>query len=108
VQPLYLAASDAVGLPELRRVIVAYENEVVMEENLDLALQRLFGARKAAVASAAAGAAPVAEKQASIRDLAAEAMKSYQRALEMQRQGNWTGYGEEIRKLEQILKKMVN
>jgi hypothetical protein len=30
------------------------------------------------------------------------------RALEMQRQGNWTGYGEEIRKLEQILKKMVN
>ncbi len=108
VQPLYLAASDAVGLPELRRVIVAYENEVVMEENLDLALQRLFGARKAAVASAAAGAAPVVERPASLRDLAAEAMKNYQRALEMQRQGNWAGYGEEIRKLEQVLKKMAN
>jgi len=106
VQPLYLAASDAVGLPELRRVIVAYENEVVMEENLDLALQRLFGARKTAVA-APGKAAPAEERKASIRDLAAEAMKSYQRATELQRQGNWAGYGEEIRKLEQILKKMV-
>ena len=108
VQPLYLAASDAVGLPELRRVIVAYENEVVMEENLDMALQRLFGTRRAAVASAATGAPPAADRQASLRDLAAEAMKSYQRALEMQRQGNWAGYGEEIRKLEQVLKKMAN
>ncbi|MCI0469619.1 MAG: UPF0182 family protein, partial [Nitrospirae bacterium] len=32
VQPLYLAAADKVGLPELRRVIVAYENDVIMEE----------------------------------------------------------------------------
>jgi uncharacterized protein len=109
VQPLYLAASDAVGLPELRRVIVAYENEVVMEENLDAALQRLFGARRAAVAAASGKAAPAAEeRKASMRDLAAEAMKAYQRATEMQRQGNWSGYGEEIRKLEQVLKKMVN
>ena len=35
-------------------------------------------------------------------------MKNYQRALEMQRQGNWAGYGEGIRKLEQVLKKMAN
>ncbi len=108
VQPLYLAASDAVGLPELRRVIVAYENEVVMEENLDLALQRLFGARKAAVAAATGAATPTVQQKASLRDLASEAMKTYQRALEMQRQGNWAGYGEEIRKLEQVLKKMAN
>ncbi|PKN33076.1 MAG: UPF0182 family protein [Deltaproteobacteria bacterium HGW-Deltaproteobacteria-19] len=108
VQPLYLAASDAVGLPELRRVIVAYENEVVMEENLDLALQRLFGARKAAVASAAGAVTPAVEQKASLREQASEAMKAYQRAMEMQRQGNWAGYGEEVRKLEQILKKMAN
>jgi len=28
--------------------------------------------------------------------------------VDMQRQGNWAGYGEEIRKLEQLLKKMAN
>jgi len=111
VQPLYLAASDAVGLPELRRVIVAYENEVVMEENLELALQRLFGSRKAgAVTTTTAGApaAAAAPGRASVKELAAEAMKTYQRSVDMQRQGNWAGYGEEIRKLEQLLKKMAN
>jgi uncharacterized membrane protein (UPF0182 family) len=103
VQPLYLAASDKVGLPELRRVIVAYENEVVMEENLEIALQRLFGG-KAAVAPKAAEAAQVSVPP---QDLAKEAVKVFEKAVEMQRQGNWAGYGEEIRKLEQILKKMA-
>jgi uncharacterized membrane protein (UPF0182 family) len=43
----------------------------------------------------------------SLADLAKEAMRIYERAIEMQRQGNWAGYGEEIRKLEQILKRMA-
>ena len=43
VQPLYLSATDKIGLPELQRVIVAYRDEVVMEETLELALQKLFG-----------------------------------------------------------------
>ncbi len=42
VQPLYLVATDKGGLPELRRVIVAYGNDVVMEETLDASIQRLF------------------------------------------------------------------
>ncbi|HOF05176.1 MAG TPA: UPF0182 family protein [Syntrophales bacterium] len=113
VQPLYLAAADTVGLPELRRVIVAYENEVVMEENLELSLQRLFGARKAGTVPAAspggtASSSPASAGSPSLKELAAEAMKTYQRATEMQRQGNWSGYGEEIRKLEVLLKKMAN
>lgn len=104
VQPLYLAAADKVGLPELRRVIVAYENEVVMEENLDLALQRLFGTRKVIVGKVE----KVAEDaKAPIQDLAKEAMRVFERALELQRQGNWAGYGEELRKLEQILKRIA-
>ena len=41
IQPLFLAAEDKGGLPELRRVIVAYENDVVMEENLEQALMAL-------------------------------------------------------------------
>ena len=103
VQPLYLAASDKVGLPELRRVIVAYENDVVMEENLELALQRLFGAK------AVAGKADrTAEDMTSTpADLAKEAMRVFEKAIELQRQGNWAGYGEEIKKLGQLLKRIA-
>jgi hypothetical protein len=103
VQPLYLAASDKAGLPELRRVIAAYENDVVMEENLELALRRLFGAK------AAAGKADIAiaDTKATTSDLAKEAMRVFEKAIELQRQGNWAGYGEEIKKLEQILKRIA-
>jgi len=104
VQPLYLAASDKVGLPELRRVIVAYENDVVMEENLDLALQRLFGA-KAIVGKADRTAAE--DIKATTSELAKEAMRVFERAIELQRQGNWAGYGDEIKKLEQLLKRIA-
>lgn len=104
VQPLYLAAADKAGLPELRRVIVAYGDEVVMEENLELALQRLFGGRKAI--TGIAKAAP-AEMKASPSELAKEAMKIFERATNLQRQGDWAGYGEELRKLQQVLKRMA-
>jgi uncharacterized protein len=44
VQPLYLRAEGG-RIPELKRVIVAYQNSVVMEETLDEALEVLFGLR---------------------------------------------------------------
>ncbi|MFA7060043.1 MAG: UPF0182 family protein [Pedobacter sp.] len=103
VQPLFLAA-DKAGLPELKRVIVAFGDQVVMEENLELALQRLFGGRKSTTADTKAVTADLKVPPAT---LAKEAMSIYERATNMQRQGNWAGYGEELRKLEQILKKMA-
>jgi len=103
VQPLFLAA-DKAGLPELKRVIVAFGDQVVMEENLELALQRLFGGKKA---PAGATMAVTADSKASPATLAKEAMGIYERAVNLQRQGNWAGYGEELRKLEQVLKRMA-
>ena len=38
VQPLYLAASEQGALPELRRVIVAYGNQIAMEPTLEQSL----------------------------------------------------------------------
>jgi len=103
VQPLFLAA-DKAGLPELKRVIVAFGDQVVMEENLELALQRLFGGRKTVEAAVKAAATDL---KAPTGSLAKEAMSLYERAMTMQKQGNWAGYGEELRKLEQVLKQMA-
>ena len=43
VEPIYLKADNPKSLPEMKRVIVAYENKIVMEETLDKALSRIFG-----------------------------------------------------------------
>ncbi len=106
VQPLFLAA-DKAGLPELKRVIVAFGDQVVMEDNLELALQRLFGKGKAV--EAAVLTEPTAGPKASVTSspLAREAMTIYEKAVSFQRQGNWAGYGEEMKKLEQIIKRMA-
>ncbi|MBT1072456.1 UPF0182 family membrane protein [Pelotalea chapellei] len=103
VQPLFLAAADKGGLPELKRVIVAFGDEVVMEENLELALQRLFSGKKVARAAAT----PVVGSTVSPATLAKEAMGIYEKAMTLQRQGDWAGYGEELRKLENVLKRMA-
>jgi len=118
VQPLYLAA-DKAGLPELRRVIVAYGDEVVMEQTLELALQRIFTGRKGppeeaaakpagpAAGASAAGSSAAGAAQGSTAELAREAMSVFERATNLQRQGDWAGYGEELGKLQLILKRMA-
>ena len=103
VQPLFLAA-DKAGLPELKRVIVAYGDQVVMEENLELALQRLFGKGKAVESAVIATSS---EKKSGSGNLAKEAKSIYDKAISLQRQGDWAGYGEEMKKLEQIIKRMA-
>jgi uncharacterized membrane protein (UPF0182 family) len=104
VQPLYLAAADKAGLPELRRVIVAYGDEVVMENNLELALQKLFGGESPAAEETEGMKGKQASPQAG---LAREAMDTFEKATEMQRRGDWAGYGEQLRKLKEILQRMA-
>ncbi len=105
VQPLFLAA-DKAGLPELKRVIVSFDDQVVMEENLELALQRLFGGATVPAASEAKGGV-AADLTASPSILAKEAMSIYERAINLQRQGNWAGYGEEVQRLGEVLQRMA-
>jgi exonuclease VII small subunit len=40
-------------------------------------------------------------------ELARQALKAYERALELQRQGNWAGYGEQLKNLEDILRRLA-
>src|SRR5690606_23776675 len=115
IRPLYLKAAGG-SIPELKRVIVAYQNQIVMEETLEGALERLFPGGRAAQQAAAvredpeAEFAPVGEPRegvsAAMESLAAQARAHYQRALQAQREGNWALYGEEIRKLGDVLAKM--
>ena len=106
VEPLYLAAEKS-QLPELKRVIVAFGNSLAMEENLELTLQKVFGGevmREKPAPKAALAAAGPAEKRRTDPEIAAEALAHYRKAQEFLRQGNWAGYGEELRKMEEGLK----
>jgi uncharacterized membrane protein (UPF0182 family) len=104
VQPLYLSAEKG-QLPELKRVIVAFGGSMAMEENLEISLQRVFGGELIKEKEAPKVAAAVSpEKERTERQVAAEALAHYRKAQELMRQGNWGGYGEELRKMEEVLK----
>ena len=114
IRPLYLRAATG-KIPELKRVIVAHQNQIVMEETLDEALQRLFprdgrppapraGGPESAPVEAAPAAGVPAETPAA---LAAQARAAYERAMKAQREGNWALYGEEIKRLGEILDKLA-
>jgi uncharacterized membrane protein (UPF0182 family) len=115
VRPLYLRA-QAGRIPELTRVIVAYQNRIVMERTLDEAIARLFGendrtprpaaATAAATPPAGAPAAPPATGGVEWDRMAGEARAAYQRALDAQRAGDWAKYGEEIKRLGELLERM--
>jgi uncharacterized membrane protein (UPF0182 family) len=118
VRPLYLRASGG-RIPELTRVIVAYQNQIVMEPTLDAALARIFGARPDQAPDietvrgpeASGGAPPVtaaaqAPANQDIASLAARARGHYDRAVEAQRAGDWGKYGEELRQLGDVLAQM--
>jgi uncharacterized membrane protein (UPF0182 family) len=106
IQPLYLAAEASGALPELRRVIVAYGNQVAMEENLEAALDRIFG-EGAAVRKPEISEPGAPPKAVGLSDLARKAQEIYQRAQKAVRDGNWAAYGEEMRRLEETLREMA-
>jgi uncharacterized membrane protein (UPF0182 family) len=116
IRPLYLRA-QAGRIPELRRVIVAYQSQIVMDSTLDAALARLFGApgAKAPVMTGEAAVtptapappgAPAAPGTTAPSDLSRQALAAYEAAIAAQKAGDWAKYGEEIRRLGDILQRM--
>ncbi|MFN2400235.1 MAG: UPF0182 family protein [Gemmatimonadaceae bacterium] len=112
VQPLYLRAEGG-KIPELKRVIVAYQNRVVMEETLESGLSRLFGGEAsptpAVLATAAAPpreAAAPAPTVGTSAQLLERAREHYERAIAAQRAGNWATYGAEIERLGDVLRQL--
>ena len=95
--------AGAAALPELKRVIVAFGNRLVMEENLDKALGSLFGGEVYTEPLAL----PSVPERKDISNLGVLALEHWNRAKEYLRQGNWAEYGRELEALEKILEEMA-
>jgi hypothetical protein len=101
VSPLYLRAQSG-QLPELKRVIAAYGDRVVMQETLPEALAALFKESAPIAAPAVTGPAPSGPAD----ERAREALANYNRALERLRAGDWSGFGRELDALRPLLEEL--
>lgn len=96
VEPLYLRAEKG-EIPELKRVIVSNGYDVVIAQDLGLALEKLF-ARKFVEKEII-----VTGEEKGVKDLIKEAAGYFENAQGFAREGDWAKYGEELKKLENTL-----
>ena len=104
VESLYLAAENG-QLPELKRVIVGYGNNIAMEETLEEALRKIFGGGVVKAGKEAAKK-PMDSTEKGDRQAAREALDHFLKAQEWLKQGNWGAFGEEWKKTGDILKSL--
>jgi uncharacterized membrane protein (UPF0182 family) len=107
IRPLYLRAEGG-KIPELKRVIVAYENKISMEETLDRALANIFSGldrnkKDSSKTNKIDKKISVSDEQ---KNLIKEANLRFINAQAALRRGDWARYGEEIKKLGEVLKKI--
>lgn len=118
VEPVYLEASNQ-AIPEVKRVIVAYDNKIAYKSTLSEALEELFGAgyesgaggkgakaTESGEASSSASSSQNGASASSVRDLAKKAAEAYDKAVEAQRRGDWKSYGEYLDELADYLNKL--
>jgi uncharacterized membrane protein (UPF0182 family) len=125
VRSLYLRSPEG-RIPELKRVVVAYQSRIVMAETLSQALVQIFGRSLAAslppdqLESSATSVvetpteaetveppAPTAPATAAdMKALAAEAQTHLENADRARRDGNWALFGEELQKLQAVVDRM--
>jgi|TARA_Y100000310_G_scaffold135612_1_gene134465 hypothetical protein len=100
IEPIYLKASAAGALPQLRRVIVAYEDKVAMEETLEEALNAIFKGKIEKLEEEIELEVPI-----TLQDKFKKASKLYDQAQEALSKGNFAEYAKKIEEVGKILGK---
>ena len=114
IQPLYLKAEDG-RIPELKRVIVGYQNTIAMGVDLEDALGQIFGTDGAAfrkreplpALSPRTGQAAQPQPQAlGVEVPAQRAARQYRALSEAARSGDWARFGRELEALGKTLEEL--
>jgi uncharacterized protein len=111
VEPLYLK-SESSQLPELKRVIVSYNNNIAMKETLAESLATVFGASdkiQEDLKLLSEGTPELSNEASnqttaqSWQELAQTAVQVLSEAEQYQKDGKWAEYGESLQELSNVL-----
>ena len=106
VEPVYLEATNQ-AIPEVKRVIVAYQDKIAYEPTLSEALLSLFGGSAGDGGSKIDGLDDGGGND-DVASLIKKAQNAYDKAIECQKEGDWEGYGKYLKQLENYLTKLAN
>ncbi len=105
VEPIYIASSNQSTLPELKQVVVAYDEKIVMKSNLDEALYALFGEK-----APDKNQPPFVNQDQAMQEIPQETLdyntaakmvvEEFRRAKKANADGDWNEFGEAMTALE--------
>lgn len=101
VEPLYITSQNEASLPEVKRIIVSYGDEIVMEPSLDEAFAKLFGTSAEAVPEDTSDITTetIPETNSVLDEIKSE-YKSLQNAASS---GDWEAFGKHMNRIEELL-----
>jgi uncharacterized protein len=101
IEPIYLEAQN-VQIPQLKKVIAATGQNVVMEDTLDQALAALLGA-----APPTTPTGPTTAPSGTVAQLIAQANQDYTNAQTALKNGDFTTYASDIQALGKVLQQLA-
>jgi hypothetical protein len=114
IEPIYLQAETS-RLPELKRVVVAYQNRVAMAESLSEGLAQVLGETPLTEvpghepeAGDEDGGGTTEGELTGVAALAQSAQSHYEAAQACLERGDWACYGEELELMERDLQALVD
>ncbi|AIF43138.1 UPF0182 family protein [Virgibacillus sp. SK37] len=109
VEPIYIESSNETSLPEVKRVVIAYEDNIVMEETFDASLDKMLAlinpeSKQGSDDTSDEGdtddqTAPITGAEEKLREFS-ELFENYQAELS---EGNWEEAGKIMKEIESRL-----
>ena len=114
VEPIYLEADSENSFPEVKRVVMAFEDKMVMERSLEEAFAKIFGewegkpeeVEEPEEAEQTDKTDETDEVKKDSEKLVKQAIEIFNKAKSASQGGNWAEYGRYIEELEDVLKEL--
>ena len=110
VEPLYIEAEQN-KFPQLKKIFVFYKDQIVMEDTLELALEKLFGAdageqdhTKPPVQNGQQQ--PLTPADATTQELIERLVALHQESREKLKEGDWATYGQLQQEMDEIISRL--
>ncbi len=101
VEPIYIASSNKKTLPELKQVVVAYDEKIVMKSNLEEALYALFGEnapQNPQLQTDLTGEEP--DTTPTYESVASRVVSEFEKVKKASSENDWNAFGSSLKALE--------
>ncbi|MCK4929284.1 MAG: UPF0182 family protein [Methanosarcinales archaeon] len=106
IEPLYISAESASSIPELKKILVIYENRVVMEDSLEEALAELMGANVTTVTPLPGFPDMPDVEGKNLNELLDETLAHYEIARVYLEAGDLENYGREMKIVDSLMEQL--